>query len=186
MLPPGVDTQHPRGLLHHAGWRGAGGAQHVADVLVDFLGLTAPVTRARHRAIGVVRDLAGQVEQAPAVDDHALIEISAVLFHVVFFQQRLALRGAGEIDHQLHLDEHGGVSQATHDQTRRRRAGAPEELRALRATAGVVGVGRDLAMSFGVAVREIGAAGANPRPAERDCLGCQHSAEREKHLGNPE
>src|SRR5207237_3903294 len=76
---PGLDAEDPRRFLHDARGCRAGGAQHVADVLVDLLGLTPPVPDAGDRAVGVVRDLTGQIQQAPTVDDHALVELTAVV-----------------------------------------------------------------------------------------------------------
>src|SRR5215472_6716058 len=76
MLAPDVDAQHPRGLLHHAGRRRPRGAEQMTDVLVDLLGLTSPVAvAARDGSVDVVGHLAGQVDEPPAVDDHALVEV---------------------------------------------------------------------------------------------------------------
>jgi len=138
MLAPGVDAEHPRRLLHRAGRCRSGGAQDVADVLVDLLRLTPPVADASHGAVGVVGDLTGKVEQSSTVDDHSLIEVTRVALHVELLQQRLPHGRAGEVDDELHLDEHGRVGQAPYDQSRRRRTGGAEEFGALRAAAGVV------------------------------------------------
>ena len=136
---PGLDAEDPRRFLHDARGCRAGGAQHVADVLVDLLGLTPPVPDAGDRAVGVVRDLTGQIQQAPTVDDHALVELTAVVLRVVFFEQRLAARGPAEVHDELDLDQHRRVGQPPHDQPRRRRPAA-EEFGPLRPAARVVGV----------------------------------------------
>src|SRR5215472_10766441 len=77
VLTPDVDAQHPRGLLHHAGRGRPGGAEQMADVLVDLLGLTWPViVAARDGSVDVVSHLTGEVDEPPAVDDHALVKVS--------------------------------------------------------------------------------------------------------------
>src|SRR5580765_5906627 len=126
VLAPVVDAEHPRGFLHRAGRRRPGGAQDVADVLVDLLRLTPPVAHAGYGAVGVVGDLTGQVEQSAPVDDHSLVEVTRIALRVELLEQRLSLRAAG------------GVGQTPHDQSGRRGTSGAEELGALRPSAGVV------------------------------------------------
>ncbi len=140
MLAPRVDAEYPGGFFDGAGGSGASRPQEVADVLVDLLRLPSPVPHARHRAIRVVGDLPGQVEQPSTVDDHPLVEVARVVFRIELFQQRLSCRRPGEIDDQFHFDEHGGVGQAPYDQPGRCGPGVAEEFGALRPAARVVGI----------------------------------------------
>src|SRR5262249_40214873 len=109
-----------------------------ADASVLLRARAPPLAAPRHGAIGRIGDLTGHVEQSTPVDDDTLVEVAAVIFHVVLFEQGGAGRRAWKVDDELDLDEHGRIGQSTHDQTRRSRAGAFEELGALGTAARIV------------------------------------------------
>ena len=88
MLAPGRDVEYPGGLFHGVGWRCPCGSQDVSDVFIYFLGLAAPVTHPGDRTIGGVGHLPGEVDQPTTIHDDALIKVHAVVFDVVFLEQR--------------------------------------------------------------------------------------------------
>ena len=98
MLTPGLYVEHPGGLFHGTGWRGPGGPQDVPDVGIHLLGLAAPVTHPGDCIIRVIGDLSGEVDQATAIHDDALIKVQAMVFDVVLLEQRFPRGAVREVD----------------------------------------------------------------------------------------
>src|SRR5215831_1968787 len=86
VLAPGGNVEHPGSLFDGTGWRCPGGSQDVSDIFIHFLGLALPVTYTDDCIIRVIGHLAGEIDQATAIHDDALIKIQAVLFDIVLLE----------------------------------------------------------------------------------------------------
>src|SRR5262245_53942328 len=98
VLAPGPNVEYPSSLFHGTGWRCPCGPQDVSDVFIHFLSLALPVAHPSDCIIRVIGHLPGEIDQATAIHNDALIKVQAVVFDVVLLEQRLPGGAVRKID----------------------------------------------------------------------------------------